>query len=91
MMETSTQDQKFCKTCGNWKDRSLFHNWKLGKDGKQTRCKACMLKYCEAHHDRIIANSRAYRARNLEAVRAYSREYDRKRRAEEKAAREAAH
>jgi hypothetical protein len=76
--------QKYCRTCGQCKDRTLFHNWTIRKDGKQTRCKACMLKYCNENPERINENSRAYRARDPEKARAYGREYGRRAR-EEKA------
>jgi hypothetical protein len=64
---------KLCRTCDTVKPLDAFHKWKLGRDGKQTRCKACFLVYCGEHRLHINEASAAYREKNRELIREQSR------------------
>lgn len=40
-----TQDTKWCNKCGQWKGHSEFYRRNTVKDGLQSNCKACVLKW----------------------------------------------
>lgn len=55
---------KRCSVCKDPKSLTEFHRDRSSKDGRQSRCKACMTKY-----------NRKYYRENIERIRAYNREY----------------
>lgn len=82
------QQTKVCTKCGGVKPFDEFHRNKRSRDGRNGRCKACVLtymasrpdlaktrakRYRDAHPDRVRERNRRYRASNPERVKRYFR------------------
>lgn len=80
---------KKCSKCGETKDVGLFSKKKDGKDGLNSRCKACDKAHREANKEKIAAKKKAYRDANKEKIAAYNEANKEKTVAYQKAYREA--
>lgn len=72
-------ESKACSYCGTVKPLSEYHNQTKAKDGKQHRCKTCAKelasKWYRENKDRAYETTKARRARNPDAYKAYMRTY----------------
>ena len=61
-------ETKQCTKCGEVKALSEFHKKSAAKDGLQTRCKQCWVKYNIDHKEQILTRGLAWKKANPEKV-----------------------
>lgn len=70
---------KTCRKCGEWRALDGFHAKRDNSDGRDNKCKSCVLAsrkaYRAANPERVAAANRAYREANSDRLRAYSKRY----------------
>ena len=75
---------KRCKTCHRRKPLSAFWRRAACRDGRDRSCSVCKAtyfrKWCAANRGAYNSRQRAYYRQNLERLREYNREYQRRRR-----------
>jgi len=63
--------EKKCTKCGEVKSLDEFYNTKLGKNGKNARCKYCVKLYAKINKEHIKKRQQEYRKINLEKRKEY--------------------
>ena len=75
---------KRCGSCNRMKPLAAFWRRAVSRDGRDVWCTLCRGRYvrqwCADNRDSQSAHHRAYYLKNLEHLRAYNREYQRRRR-----------
>jgi hypothetical protein len=75
---------KRCQSCNRRKPVSAFWRRAACRDGRDRWCADCKARYfrkwCAAHRVAYNTRQRAYYRKNLERLREYNREYQRRRR-----------
>jgi hypothetical protein len=75
---------KRCRSCHRMKPVAAFWRRAASRDGRDRSCGLCKVRYfrkwCADHRDSYNARQRAYYRQHLERLRAYNREYQRRRR-----------
>ena len=66
---------KTCSKCGEEKLLDEFHIDKTRKDGRRSRCKLCVRKYCQDNKEKIAAQAKRYYQANRETKIEYSRQH----------------
>jgi len=72
-------ETKACTKCKEIKPREAFYKDKSRKDGKCPNCVACMKAYREERREYYNAKHQEWRARHLDHVNAYNREWEKTR------------
>lgn len=67
--------EKFCFTCSLLKPCSDFNKQSRSKDGLQSRCKSCFVKYRCERKEKTKEYNKSYRAINLEKLKKSKAEY----------------
>jgi len=65
---------KKCSKCGKIKPLSEFYKDKRAKNGRQSWCKECIIKYEEKNKERILDYAKGYRENNKEYIEKYREE-----------------
>ncbi len=75
---------KRCSSCHRMKPLAAFWRRAVCRDGRDRWCSDCKVRYfrkwCADNRDVYNARQRAYYRKNLKRLRAYNREYQRRRR-----------
>ena len=75
---------KRCRSCNRVKPLVAFWKRAACPDGRDRWCSSCKARYfrkwCAANRDSYNTRQRAYYRKNLDRLRAYNREYQRRRR-----------
>lgn len=75
-------EHKFCAHCndgeGEWHPLVNFNKKKASYDGLETKCKGCTKKKSKKYRQENPDYDREYQEKNKEALRAYKREYYRR-------------
>ena len=66
---------KICTKCKVEKPLDEFHKRKIGKFGRQPRCKVCVAKYYGENREKILEQSRRYYEENREKILETNRQY----------------
>ena len=69
--------EKRCSKCGDVKALGEFHKNARAKDGRKSRCAACLRAdrkaYCESHRVEVAASQKVYRSKHAEVRSVYGK------------------
>jgi len=70
--------EKKCTKCGEVKSLDKFYNHKIGKNGKDSRCRTCVKDYREANKEKSKQYKKEYYKKNKEKFSQHAKEYYKK-------------
>jgi len=70
-----TPKSRICTKCGVEKPLDEFHKRKIGKFGRESRCKVCKAEHYQKNRERVLVRQRRYREANPGKLQEQDRRY----------------